>query len=308
MALLVGITVYLVIINVVTFALYGADKRRARKGAWRISERTLLLLALFGGALGAFAGMRHFRHKTRKLAFRVVVPVLMALQVAAYALFLALNVYAADYYRADARAVDALQSDDVVNVDETGYGYLFDGPGEDAALVFYPGAKVETQAYAPLMREIASEGVDCVLVDMPYHLAIFGIGRADWAMDDFDYDRWYVGGHSLGGAMAASYAAGHLDNLDGIVLLASYSTEDLHAAGFSSLSVYGSNDGVLNRETYAEDAANLPDDSSEVVIEGGNHAQFGDYGAQAGDGEAEITPEEQQAQTAQAVVETILEP
>ncbi len=302
MALLAGITVYLLVINLVIIALYGADKRRARKGSWRISERALLLLALLGGALGAFVGMRLFHHKTRKLAFRIIVPVLMVIQVLAFVLFVALNVYAAEYYHADSRALASLESDDSVSVSKTGYGYLFDGPGDDSVLVFYPGGKVETEAYAALMHETAAEGVDCVLVDMPYRLAVFGINRADWVLRDYSYDHYYVGGHSLGGAMAGSYAAGRLDKLDGIVLLAAYSADDVHAEGFSALSVYGSNDQVLNREKYAENAINLPEDCNEVVVEGGNHAQFGDYGAQDGDGVANISPEEQQHQAAAAIV------
>ena len=74
--------VYLAVLNLVTFALYGADKRRAKKGQWRIPEKTLFLPAIFGGALGGVAGMRLFRHKTRHWYFQYGFPLLLLLQLA----------------------------------------------------------------------------------------------------------------------------------------------------------------------------------------------------------------------------------
>ena len=112
---------------------------------------------------------------------------------------------------------------------------------------------------------------------------------------------WYIGGHSLGGAMAASYAAKHTDELDGLVLLAAYSTADLTDSGLRVYSTYGSEDGVLNREKYEADRTNLPQDTTETVIDGGCHAGFGSYGAQKGDGTPTISAEEQQRQTADAL-------
>ena len=122
------------------------------------------------------------------------------------------------YY--SAADVDAfLQSDDTVTVSEIREGRLFDGPGERDALIFYPGAKVEAAAYAPLLRKLAENGVDCFLVEMPLGLAIFGVNKADRLLKRYDYDRWYLAGHSLGGAMAAQYAAKHADALSGLFLL-----------------------------------------------------------------------------------------
>ena len=67
--------------NLIAFALYGIDKRRAKQGAWRISEYTLLLVALLGGSLGALLGMRYFRQKTRHGKFRYGIPLILLLQL-----------------------------------------------------------------------------------------------------------------------------------------------------------------------------------------------------------------------------------
>ena len=221
--------------------------------------------------------------------------------------------YASDSYRADETAAAALNGNGsvevrYVNKNANGNIILFDGEGTDTALVFYPGAKVEYTAYAPLMLKLAENGIDCFIVEMPYNMAIFGLGSADKLIEKYSnsYTHWYIGGHSLGGAMAASYAAKHTDKLDGLVLLAAYPTASLDADGFKVVSVYGSEDGVLNQDKYKNSLKYMPADFSELVIEGGNHAGFGSYGAQAGDGEAAISQEEQWEQTADIIAEKLL--
>ena len=173
--------------------------------------------------------------------------------------------------------------------------------------IFYPGGKVEHTAYAPLMRACAERGVLCVLIRMPFNLAVFNINGADGIPEQFpEVAHWYLGGHSLGGAMAASYAADHADELDGLVLLAAYSTRDLTKSGLAVLSIYGSEDGVLDMKKYEKYRSNLPHDTSEVVIDGGCHASFGRYGAQAGDGTPTISSDEQISRTAVEIVRIIL--
>ena len=183
------------------------------------------------------------------------------------------------------------------------------GVDEPAGLIFYPGGKVEYTAYAPLMEQLAEKGVLCVLVKMPANLAVLDMGAAEAHLDEFpDIENWYVGGHSLGGSMAASYAAEHADELEGLLLLAAYSTADLTGSGLDVLSIYGSEDGVLNMEKYNEYRPNLPEETTtEVIIEGGNHAGFGDYGPQDGDGEASLSGEEQREMTVEAVMEILQE-
>ena len=211
--------------------------------------------------------------------------------------------YTGVYYHAEPSAAAALVSDEAVTVTKTGYGWFFDGPSEDDALIFYPGGKVEETAYAPLLRLLADRGVDVFLVRMPFRLAVFGMNKADGILAAYDYDRWFIGGHSLGGAMAAVYAAGHED-LSGVILLAAYPTKQLDANALELL-VYGAEDGVLRRDKLSEGRQYDAGHVFEYEIAGGNHAQFGDYGAQAGDGAAAISAEEQQVKTADFIVQKL---
>lgn len=212
--------------------------------------------------------------------------------------------YVKDYYH----AVDidsAMSSTETVSVTATDTGTLFDGPGTTDALIFYPGAKVEPTAYAALLKKLAKSGIDCFLVNMPYNLAFFGINKADSIIDNYSYEHWYIAGHSLGGAMAASYTAKYTDELDGLILLASYSTSDLSSATFPVISIYGSNDGILNTEKVASSRSLMPDKYSEYIIEGGNHAGFGSYGFQKGDNDADITSDKQKEITVQYIISTL---
>ena len=161
--------------------------------------------------------------------------------------------------------------------------------------MFYPGANVEFTAYAPLAHALAADGWRVVLVHMPLNHAFFDIDAATNAMErNNDVERWFVGGHSLGGAMAAMYAAEHTSDIVGLVLCASFSTADLSDTELQVYSAYGSNDGVLNRDSYAKNWSNLPQIAiHELVIPGGNHAQFGSYGKQKGDNDATIAAQEQ---------------
>lgn len=212
--------------------------------------------------------------------------------------------YVNDYYHSD--KVEAyLTGSDKVTVSEIKDGLYFDGTGEDVAMIFYPGAKVEYTAYATLMFQLAQKGVDCFLIKMPCNLAFLGQSKADTIMKDYEYDRWYLAGHSLGGAMAASYASGHLEELDGLILLAAYPTKSLKSEGFSVLTVYGSEDQVVNRKKLESGRELMPKDYKELCIEGGNHAWFGNYGEQKGDGTAAVSHEEQQRQTVEAIVELV---
>ena len=214
-------------------------------------------------------------------------------------------IYVNIYSHATAKAEEYLEDSSTVKVEAVKTGYFFDGLGEESAFVFYPGGKVEHTAYAPIMHMLAEKGVDCFLVKMPFRLAVFGMNKAGKILENYDYENWYIGGHSLGGAMASAYASKNHNDFDGVILLGAYSTKILDYENMRVLSVYGSNDKVLNMEKYVAYESNLPTDFAEVVIDGGNHAGFGDYGQQKGDGNATISHEEQWNITVNAIVEFI---
>ncbi|MBQ8663714.1 MAG: alpha/beta hydrolase [Eubacterium sp.] len=197
---------------------------------------------------------------------------------------------------------------------DIGEGHMVDGlyvhnpeNNFENLVIFYPGAKVEYTAYLPLFYELAAQGVDSYIVKMPGNLAFFGVNKAEKIMEMYDYDSYYLAGHSLGGAMGASFASDHLDALDGMIFLASYPTKSLAAEDFEVLSIYGSEDTVLNMEKVVEGRQYMPEAYTEICIEGGNHAQFGDYGFQKGDQPAFIEREEQQKQTVEAMLALIEE-
>ena len=163
---------------------------------------------------------------------------------------------------------------------------------------------MEETAYAPLLHRIAAQDMDVCLIRMPFRLAVFGADKADQVIRKYDYDSWYIGGHSLGGVMAADYAAGNHTGLAGVVLLGAYSVKDLDES-LHVISIYGSEDGVLNRTSMREYERCLPADFEQYVISGGNHAQFGNYGKQTGDGEASISADEQQRRTEELLRQSI---
>lgn len=212
------------------------------------------------------------------------------------------GLYVSDYYHTDWLAIYREDNhSELYSIEEGENGVVKFVPDEaKVGFIFYPGGKVEYSAYIPLMDALASRNVLCVLVEMPFNLAVLDVNAADGITEDFpEIEHWYIGGHSLGGSMAASYLDTHTDTIDGVVLLAAYSTADLTDSRV--LSIYGSNDGVMNREKYESYKNNLPEGFTEKIIDGGNHAGFGMYGHQAGDGSLEISTSEQIKQTADII-------
>ncbi|MBI3151268.1 MAG: alpha/beta hydrolase, partial [Chloroflexi bacterium] len=169
---------------------------------------------------------------------------------------------------------------------------------------FYPGGRVDHRAYAPLLRLIAERGYFVVLVPAPLNLPFFDVNVSAHVIAHYpEIQQWAVGGHSLGGVAASTYAANHPD-IKGLVLWASYPANDvLKSMDTKAISIYGTNDGLTTSEKINESRALLPADAEFVAIEGGNHAQFASYGLQAGDNKAAISPEEQWTQIANATVE-----
>lgn len=214
--------------------------------------------------------------------------------------------FSAEYYRADMTAMESLKSTSTVQVTVSENEVLFLPENSvNLGLIFYPGGNVEYTAYAPLLHNLAEEGITCVAVRMPLQLAIFDINAADYVMAEHqEISRWYIAGHSFGGAIASWYAHKNPDKLQGLILLAAYSTKSIN--NLKVLSVFGSEDGVMNRNAYDNSKVNLPEKTTELLIQGGNHAQFGSYGPQDGDGTATITPETQWKITCDAIVRCML--
>lgn len=224
-----------------------------------------------------------------------VVKVISILGVIVLPVVIACAVYLGDYYHADMESIESFAVENPVEMNICENNNIFFEP-EDAAcgFIFYPGGKVEYTAYIPLMKALASEGILSMLIKMPFNLAVLDIAAAEGIQEQFpEIEEWYIGGHSLGGSMAASYLSECADDFQGLILLGAYSTADLSETKLSVLSIYGSEDLVMNRGKYDANKTNLPDDFSENVLDGGCHAYFGMYGAQEGDGTATITNETQ---------------
>lgn len=219
----------------------------------------------------------------------------------------AIHAYISDYYHANNTSTNEMKSDNLVSVKYINDNLVVFEPNEiKAGFIFYPGGKVEFTAYAPLLHELARNGILCLLPHMPANLAVFDANAADGLKDYYpDINIWYIGGHSLGGAMAASYAANNYSALDGLILLGSYSTKDLSDSNLNVICIYGSEDKVLNKEKYTSSLDNLPDSFSEYVIEGGCHAYFGSYGYQDGDGTPTITNNEQILTTVDYIISNL---
>lgn len=240
------------------------------------------------------------RKKRRIIVWSSVAAVLLLLVIGC-------GIYLGDYYHGNMAAIDGFVTEHPVETQAISNDVTAYRPeGEELpvnGLIFYPGGKVEAVAYEPLLKALASEGMLCVLVEMPFNLAVFDANAAEGIPEQFpEVTNWYLGGHSLGGSMAASYLAKYADDYAGLILFGSYSTADLSETGLSVLSMYGSEDKVLNKENYEADKANLPADFTEIVLEGGCHAYFGMYGAQDGDGIPTISNEEQIEMTVEAVM------
>lgn len=217
-------------------------------------------------------------------------------------------IYLNDYYPADMEAIQAVASASEVECRVNEYGIVFEPDGATKGFIFYPGGKVEHRAYIPLMGACAEQGILCVLVEMPFRLAVLDSNAADGIQTQYpEIEEWYIGGHSLGGSMAASYIAKHTEDYEGLILLGAYSTADLAQSELDVLSIYGSEDRVMNPGKYDDYKSNLPHDFTEIVIEGGCHAYFGMYGEQDGDGVPAITNREQITIAGQKIVDFMQE-
>ena len=237
------------------------------------------------------------KKKSRKKLL-LIIPIVLVALVAAFLIYVSI------YYHAQAQEIQSFTENASVSAQIEDGCIVYEPEEADTGLIFYPGGKVEYTAYEPLMQVLADKGVLCILIKMPANLAVLDVNAADGFSELYpQIEHWYMAGHSLGGSMAATYISSHAEEFEGLVLLAAYSTSDLSDTDLKVLSIYGSEDGVMNREKYQKYLSNMPQNFTELVIEGGCHAGFGMYGAQKGDGSPTISSEEQIRVTAEDIFE-----
>ncbi len=217
-------------------------------------------------------------------------------------------IYASDYYEADEVALEVyeegIENGTMIEVNNM----IIIQPEEpiDIGIIFYPGAKVEAIAYLPLLQQLAEEGFTTVLIEMPFNFAFLNVNAADDVFELVEEGsievlsettEWYIMGHSLGGAMASSYAESNQDIIEGLIVIGAYVYGDYPTS--QALTIYGTlNDNLESSIDYTDNI---------VIIEGGNHAQYGNYGLQDGDPEATITDVEQQAITVESILQFVMD-
>ncbi len=204
-------------------------------------------------------------------------------------------------------ALAALQSDEQVQV-EQGDWLVFRPTSSEPSdgLIIYPGGRVDYRSYAPVARGIAAQGYLVVIPPMRLNLAVFSPDRASDVINDYpEIENWTISGHSLGGTMAASYALQHPQTISGLVLWASYpaGNNSLAQANLAVASISASEDGLATPADIEASRPLLPSTTKWTEIMGGNHAQFGAYGTQPGDGQATISQQEQHSQIIEATVD-----
>lgn len=222
--------------------------------------------------------------------------------------------YINDYYRAEDAVLEEIAGGAVIGADqsiqlvvEENQQITLIPKDAKAGIIFYPGGKVQYEAYYPLMKAFAEKGYLCVLLHVTGNLAILDRNAADGLIEKYpEVSRWYLAGHSLGGVVASMYAENHLEDYEGIIFLGSYANSDMRESGLRMLLVYGNEDKVLDLEAYEENRVNLPD-YAEHVIDGGCHSYFGAYGMQEGDGNPSISRQKQMEETADYVDDFISE-
>lgn len=200
-----------------------------------------------------------------------------------------LCIYASDYRSLEEEFYPVLEAAHVNQLS----GMIHFQAESDVGLIFYPGGRVEYIAYAPFCQKLQEEGLNVFLVDMPFNMANFGVNKANGIMSDYpDISNWYLGGHSLGGVAANMYASRNAEKISGLIMVGIYLSMDYDME--KTITIYGSEDlRVGDSVTYTTNVH---------VIEGGNHAQFGNYGDNEGDGVASITTEEQQNEAVDLIV------
>ncbi|MGB9978775.1 alpha/beta fold hydrolase [Methanobacterium sp.] len=214
--------------------------------------------------------------------------------------------YISDYYHADSTAVAALKSTEYYSVVDIDNSITFTPTKNKSStgIIFYPGGKVQPEAYAGIASKLAAKGYTTIIVKMPFNLAFFGVNSADDVIAKHpEINSWIIMGHSLGGVFASEYAVNHQDKIKGVVYLAAYPSTSASNATFKALSIRGSLDNLTTSQDISDNKNKFPVNTIFITISGGNHYNNGNYGLQAGDNNSTITRDQQQNETAGYIVE-----
>jgi len=234
--------------------------------------------------------------------------IILGIVLGLIAIFIAASaVYISDSYAPKEEALHTIESPaEGIRVIRENDALVFLPENPVAGMIFYPGGKVQCESYAPLMEKCAQQGILCVLVHVNGNLAFLEMNAADgWQEKYPEIQDWYLCGHSLGGVAASAYLEKNAAQYKGLILLGSYSTKDFSDSDLKVLTIVGSEDNVVNWESREKAMANLPASTEKMIIPGGCHAYFGNYGEQSGDGSASISAEEQQQITSDAIASFI---
>jgi len=235
--------------------------------------------------------------------------ILIGLLIVTSILVLGFIIWAETPLGPEPEALAALESDTQVTVIEDDFiTFQPVNVQPDSGLVFYPGGRVDYRSYAAPLHEIAAQGYLVVVVPVRLNLAFFEINAAEPVLAAYpEIQHWAVGGHSLGGVVSSLFAKEHPTEVEGLVFWASYPSDDaLKNSEIQVVSIYGTND-MAGMKVFEDSKTLLPVDTQFIIIDGGNHAQFGDYGPQPGDNPATISREEQQAQAVRATANLLKE-
>ena len=241
--------------------------------------------------------MKNWKHVLKRILIALAIIIILVAGV--------FYIYTLNYYHALPVAIEALNHDTLNYTYEKNMIVLEPTDNKNhTGIIFYPGGKVEYTSYLPLMQSLAKEGYTCFLMKMPFNLAVFDQNAANKPIEEYkEINSWYLAGHSLGGAMASVYTSKNVEIVKGLILLGAYPSSDLSELDIDMISIYGSEDLILNRKTFEDNKIYGPKSTNYVEIKGGNHAYYGSYGEQKNDGIASITPEEQQRLTVERILE-----
>ena len=194
-------------------------------------------------------------------------------------------------------ATAALRSEQDVRISDRFVWYELipvrqDPAGDDikptTGLLFVPGARVDSRAYARVLRPLAEAGYLVAVLKEPFGFSLLDADQGKKVLDVHpEITYWAVGGHSLGGTTVASLADQD-ERVKGLVLFASYPADNLDRTDLKAVSISGAADGFTTPADIEASKGKLPPDTSYVVINGAVHSTFGDYGEQSGDGIASV--------------------